>query len=132
MSGAYTRLSSRAFRNQFSAIGPNSTDVSFDTPSFIAKVRPGQYGKHVSVLDDGTILIANTAYVDDALAAFVGFQVNSPVLPTHIKLQLGAVLDAFDKHAFERHGYADSVDEAVYQWTSVADTMAKRFTVARI
>jgi len=79
----------------------------------VCKFPAGQYGKRISVAEDGAITIDKKAYADD-IVAFV-----SGAIDADIKVHLTRFVNAMDARAVARHGYSHSPEEAAFVWNDI-------------
>lgn len=107
---------SRAIRHALVASPP---DADVARPGNFAKLAAGQYAKHITVKEDGTIVIGPDAYADDVVAFVAGAIASNPTIGNPIKQHLADFVDAMDERAVARHGYSHSPEEAAFVWTKL-------------
>lgn len=72
--------------------------------------------KHITVQDDGTIVIDPKAYADDVVAFVSAAIATNPTIGDEIKQTLVRFVDLMDARAVDRHGYLANHEEALLKW----------------
>lgn len=77
--------------------------------------------RHITVCDDGSIVIEPKAFVDDIVAFLSGAIETNPTIDPVIKSQLRHFVHLMDARAVQKHGYSHSPNEAALNFLTWYD-----------